>query len=168
MLVQHMHDVIGQVLLRETREIADVCKKNGGLDLFSFAGAGPLQLGEVENDDVLRVIDEEPDDHISMDFHLAAESRVVVPAPPPRHFLLPLVWGRKMRCAVQDLDPACGAARLSATLMVVRYAATNGNFEQRLPISHVLDGDAAVCINNFVHTPLPNPEGATNAFVVKR
>jgi hypothetical protein len=155
MLVQHVHDVIGQVLLREHREIADVREQNGGLNLFPFAGARALQLVEIENDDVLGVIDEEPDDHIPMDFHLAAQSRVVVPTPLLRHFLFPGVEGRKMGRAVQDLDPAGGAARLSAALMVVGYAATNGDAEQSLPFGDILDGDAAVCINDLVHRPLP-------------
>jgi hypothetical protein len=165
MLVQHMPDVVGQVLLREVREIPDVREKNGGLNLSPFAGTLALQLVEIENDDVLGVIDEEPDDDIPMDFHLAAQPRVVVPAPLPGHFLLPRVEGRNMGRAVKDLYPAGGAARLPAALMMVGYAATNGDAEQRLPVGDVLDGDAAVCINDLVHRPLPAPEAAANAFM---
>ena len=165
MLIEHMHDVVGEVLLREGREITDVREKNGGLNLAPLAGAGALQLVEVENDDVLGVIDEEPDDHIPMDFHLAAQARVIVPAALLRDFLLPGIERRKMGRAVQNLDPAGGAARLSATLMVMGDAATNGDAKQGLSLGDILDGDAAVCINDFVHGPLPTTCGIANAFL---
>ena len=71
-----MHDVVGKIPYREICEISDVREKDGRLCLFPFAGACALQLAEIENHEVLRVVDEEPDDGITMYLHPTAQPQV--------------------------------------------------------------------------------------------
>src|SRR6202023_169676 len=85
--VQHVHDVMGQALLAEGREVPNIREEDRQIEFFSLAGAGGSSLCfvEVEDNDVLCVVEETANDHIALDASLTREAREFIPAPLRRY-----------------------------------------------------------------------------------
>ena len=115
--IQHMHDVVGQVIFAMSREVADVGEEDCEFKLLSFSSSHSMQLVEIQDHDILWIIREPADDHVAVNPRLAGKASEFVPAPSGCHLLLARVSGGDMRDPVQNLDATGCAAPPSATLM---------------------------------------------------
>src|SRR3984893_9864242 len=79
--VQHVHDVMGQALLAEGREVPNIREEDREIDFFSLAGGSSRYFVEVEDNDVLCHVEETANDHIALDASLTREAREFIPAP---------------------------------------------------------------------------------------
>ena len=111
------HHVVGQVLFALSREVSDVGKEDGELKLLSFSGSYPMQLVEVQDNDILWIIKEPADNHGAVNLCLARKARELVPSPLVYNFLLDRVPRRDVRDPIQDLDTTGCAAPSAATLV---------------------------------------------------
>ncbi|WP_411726486.1 hypothetical protein [Methyloglobulus sp.] len=85
--VEHMHNVVGQVLFTVGCEFPNVAEEDREFDLLPLTGGTALEFVEIENDNVLCVVEESADDHIAVDTSLARQSGEIVPASLGWHLL---------------------------------------------------------------------------------
>src|SRR6202022_3544027 len=117
--VQHVHHVVGQVFFAVGGKVSDVGEKDGELKLLSFSSSYPMQLVEVQDNDILWIIKEPADNHGAVNPCLARQARELVPSPLVYNFLLDRVPGRDVRDPILDLDATGCAAPPAATLVEV-------------------------------------------------
>jgi hypothetical protein len=78
-----------------------------------------MQFVEVQDNDILWIIKEPPDNHVAVNPCLARKARELVPASFRCNPLLDRVPGRDVRDPIQDLDATGGAAPPGSTLVEV-------------------------------------------------
>jgi hypothetical protein len=149
MTVQEMHDVIGQILFALSREVADVGKKDGDLKLLSFSGGDAVQLVEVKDRDLLRIMKEPADNQLAVNPCLAGKANELVPSPLAGNHLFDGAPGREVRNPIQDLDSTGSAAPLAAALVEVRNPVPDRDVKQCLAIGS-LDRNVME-IGDFMH-----------------
>ena len=125
MVIQHMHDIVGQIALGERREIPDVRKQDRRFNLFSFPWTGSMQLVEIQDNNILRIVYEETDSDVAMNLRLATKAGELVPPSSRRNFLLPFVRSGNPRNPVQNLHAARRATRLAAALVMMGDSLSN-------------------------------------------
>lgn len=125
MVVQHVHDIVGQIALGESREIPDVREQDSRLNFFSFAWPGSMQFVEIQDNNILRIADEETDSDVAMNLRLATKAGELVPPSSRRNLLLPFVRSGNPRNPVQNLHAARRATRLAAALVMMGDSLSN-------------------------------------------
>jgi hypothetical protein len=117
--VQHVHDVIGQALLAEGREVPNIREEDREIEFFSLAGGSSRYFVEVEHNDVLCLVEETANDHIALDASLTREAREFIPAPSGCYLLFDLAPRRDIGKPVPDLNTAGRAPAVATALMEV-------------------------------------------------
>jgi hypothetical protein len=143
-----------QALLAEGREVPNISEEDREIDFFALTRCSSFVFGEVEDNDVLRVVEETTNDNISLDASLTRESREFIPAAPGCYLLFDLAQRRKLGKAVQDLNTTRRAAAVPAALMKVWDPMADGEAKECLTFGDIFKGDF-VKVSDSWHDRLP-------------